>query len=135
MSLNLPSLIAGAVIAHAGEALLIQRAVPERDLLWQFPAGKVDPGETVLKAAAREALEEAGVVVEPLSVIGERVHPVTARRVVYVACRWLSGAARPASPREVAAVAWVPFVDLDRYIPGGVFEPVRDYLTGPALPF
>lgn len=134
LPLNTPSLIAGAVIAREGEALLIRRAVPERGLLWQFPAGKVDPGETVPKAAARESLEEAGVAIEPLSVIGERVHPATGRRVVYVACRWLSGEARPASPREVAAVAWVPFAELDGYIPHGVYEPVRTYLMGPALP-
>ncbi|MFD8570150.1 hypothetical protein [Streptomyces sp. NPDC059639] len=45
-------------------------------------------------------------MVEPLSVVGERMHPVTGRRVVYVGCRWVEG---------------------------GVFVPVLDYLTGPVL--
>ncbi|MFJ9041221.1 NUDIX hydrolase [Streptomyces sp. NPDC102406] len=127
-------LIAGAVVAIEGKVLLVRRRVPEGELIWQFPAGKVEPGESPLGSAAREAREEAGVIVEPLSVIGERVHPVTSRRVVYVACLWLSGEARAASPREVAEAAWVPFDDLPLWISGGVYGPVWDYLTGPALP-
>ncbi|WPO70229.1 NUDIX hydrolase [Streptomyces sp. KN37] len=126
--------IAGAVVQHEGKVLLIRRRVPERDLVWQFPAGKVDAGETVLAAAAREALEEAGVVVEPLSVIGERLHPVTGRRVVYVSCLWLSGVECAASPREVAEAAWVSVDELAERIPGGVYPPVWEYLAGPALP-
>nr|WP_237548549.1 MULTISPECIES: NUDIX domain-containing protein [unclassified Streptomyces] len=37
-------MIAGAVVQHEGRVLLIRRAVPEGDLVWQFPAGKVDGG-------------------------------------------------------------------------------------------
>ncbi|WP_327660464.1 MULTISPECIES: NUDIX domain-containing protein [unclassified Streptomyces] len=134
LRLDVRSLIAGAVVARSGSVLLVRRAVPEGALVWQFPAGKVDSGEAPFDAAAREALEEAGVVVEPLALIGERLHPVTGRRVAYVACLWRSGQARPASPREVAEVAWVPFGQLTEWIPGGVYGPVWEYLTGPALP-
>jgi 8-oxo-dGTP pyrophosphatase MutT (NUDIX family) len=37
---------------------------------WTFPAGAVEPGEPPAEAAARECLEEAGVVVEPRSIVG-----------------------------------------------------------------
>ncbi|MFG2480972.1 NUDIX hydrolase [Streptomyces fagopyri] len=121
-------LIAGAVVASEGRVLLIRRAVPVGDLVWQFPAGKVDVGESVEGAAVREAWEEAGVVVEPVSMIGERVHPVTGWRVAYVACRWRSGHPRVASPREVAEAAWVPLRGVTERIPGGVFGPVQRYL-------
>ncbi|MFI9777323.1 NUDIX hydrolase [Streptomyces sp. NPDC051956] len=127
-------MIAGAVVQHDGRVLLVRRAAPEGELLWQFPAGKVDEGESPKEAAAREALEEAGVVVESLTIIGERVHPATGRRVVYVACRWMSGDARPASRREVTEAAWVPIGELAERIPGGVYGPAWGYLTGPALP-
>ncbi|MFI6879860.1 NUDIX hydrolase [Streptomyces sp. NPDC050400] len=125
--------IAGAVVAHAGRVLLVRRSVPERELVWQFPAGKVDAGESPERAAVREALEEAGVTVVPAAVIGARVHPVTGRRVVYVACRWVSGSPWAASPREVAAAEWVPVDELAVRIPGGVYGPVQEYLAGPAL--
>ncbi|MFD8567960.1 NUDIX hydrolase [Streptomyces sp. NPDC059639] len=47
--------IAGAVIARGGRVLLVRRAVPEGALVWQFPAGEVDAGETAPGAATREA--------------------------------------------------------------------------------
>lgn len=120
--------IVGAVIVNAGRVLLIRRASPAGALLWTFPSGKVDPGETVREAVAREALEEAGVRVAPLVVLGSRVHPATGWRVVYVACQLLSGEAHAASPREVAEVAWVPAGRLAEYVPGGVYPPVQTYL-------
>lgn len=120
--------IAGAVIADAGRVLLIRRATPAGALLWTFPSGKVDPGESVSVAAAREAGEEAGVTVTPVVVLGSRVHPATGLRVVYVACRLLSGTAHPASPREVAEVRWVRLAELPRLVPGGVYGPVQAYL-------
>ncbi|WP_326763197.1 NUDIX hydrolase [Streptomyces phaeochromogenes] len=123
-------LVAGAVITHAGRVLLIRRAVAAGSLVWSFPSGKVEAGEEPVEAAVRESLEEAGVTVEALSVLGERLHPVTGWPVVYVACLLLSGEAHAASSREVAEVAWVGLEDLARLVPGGVFEPVQVYLDG-----
>jgi 8-oxo-dGTP diphosphatase len=121
-------MVAGAVIAHGGRTLLIRRTTPAGTLLWTFPSGKLDPGESASDAAAREAAEEAGVSVAPLVVLGSRVHPVSGWRVVYVACRLLDGTAYAASPREVAEVAWVRPAELDGFVPGGVYPPVRAWL-------
>ncbi|WP_405558956.1 NUDIX domain-containing protein [Streptomyces canus] len=125
--------ITGAVIAHAGRVLLIRRATPAGALLWTFPSGKLDQGETASDAAAREAREEAGVSVAPLVVLGSRLHPATGWRVVYVACQLLDGTAHVASPREVAEVAWVRPAELDGFVPGGVYGPVQAYLDGALL--
>lgn len=122
--------IAGAVIPHAGRVLLIRRASPAGPLVWAFPSGKVDPAESPSTAAAREALEEAGVTVAPLQLLGERVHPATGLRVVYVACELVAGTAYPASPREVAEVRWVDLDGLRKLIPGGVYAPVQAWLDG-----
>jgi 8-oxo-dGTP diphosphatase len=117
------------VIVHAGRTLLIRRASPAGALLWTFPSGKLDPGESAADAAAREAREEAGVRVAPLVVLGSRVHPATGWRVVYVACRLLDGTAYAASPREVA---WVRPAELAGFVPGGVYPPVRGWLEAHA---
>jgi 8-oxo-dGTP pyrophosphatase MutT (NUDIX family) len=122
--------IVGAVIAHGGRVLLIRRSAPAGALLWTFPSGKVEPGETAGQAAAREAMEEAGVAVAPPVILGERVHPGTGRRVVYVACRLVSGTAHPASPREVAEVRWVRLCEIPELIPAGMYGPVQAYLNG-----
>ena len=124
--------IAGAVVAEAGRTLLIRRTTPSGALLWTFPSGKLDPGESASDAAVREAAEEAGVAVAPLVVLGSRLHPVTSWRVVYVACRLVSGEAHPASPREVAEVRWVRPAELDGLVPGGVYGPVQGWLNAHA---
>lgn len=122
--------VAAAVIVHDGRVLLIRRAMEEGSLRWQFPAGKVELGETAEAAAARETREETGLTVAPLRVLGARVHPGTGRRMVYVACRVASGVAHPASLREVAEVAWADRGQLADLIPGGVYGPVQAYLDG-----
>lgn len=129
MSVTSPDVpIAAAVVVHDGRLLLIRRRVAEGSLSWALPAGKVEPGETVDQAAAREALEEAGVTVEPVRFLGERVHPESGRRISYTACRLLVGAARVASPREVAEVAWVSRAEIPKLIPAGLYEGVQAYL-------
>ncbi|WP_329446382.1 NUDIX hydrolase [Streptomyces canus] len=120
--------VAGAVIVRAGRLLLMRRASPVGALLWTFPSGKVDEGETASEAAVREAREEVGVTVVPVVVLGSRVHPLSGRLVVYVACRLLSGTAHAASPREVAEVAWVDGGRLAELVPGGLYGPVQAWV-------
>jgi len=121
--------IAAAVVPHAGRVLLVRRTSPAGPLVWTFPSGKLEPGESAAEAAAREAMEEAGVTVAPLRLLGERVHPDTGRRMFYVACRLVSGTAHAASPREVAEVAWVDLGGLRELVPGGVYAPAQAYLN------
>jgi ADP-ribose pyrophosphatase len=40
--------------------LVRQYRLPARQYLWEIPAGRLDPGETPLKAAKRELVEETG---------------------------------------------------------------------------
>ena len=61
-----------AVIITAGRVLACERsAPPEVAGRWEFPGGKVEPGETDQQALARECQEELGVRVE----VGDRVGP------------------------------------------------------------
>lgn len=120
--------IAAAVIVQDRHVLLGRRVAVEPGLEWQFPAGKIEPGETAKVAAVREAAEEVALAVTATGRLGERVHPMTARRIIYVMCAVVSGTARPADG-ELAEVAWVGLADLPTYVRYGFYGPVQAHLN------
>lgn len=121
-------MIAAAVIVNDGRFLLVQRAVSEGSLSWQFPAGEVEAGEQIEDAAVRETAEEAGLVVVAKSRLGARVHPATGRTMVYVECEVIDGEAHAADHEEISAVAWISLEDIPEYVPYGFYEPVQEHL-------
>jgi len=63
----MPTAIAIAVVEHENSFLIGQRpAGVALSGLWEFPGGKIEPGETAEVAAVRECLEETGLAVEAL---------------------------------------------------------------------
>jgi ADP-ribose pyrophosphatase YjhB (NUDIX family) len=61
----------GSVIPDGdGRYLLVREAKAQARGRWALPAGKLEVGETLAQAAAREALEEAGVEVEIERLLG-----------------------------------------------------------------
>jgi 8-oxo-dGTP diphosphatase len=63
--------VVGAAIVDDGKVLVAQRSGGPYDGLWEFPGGKVEPGESDLSALVRECAEELGVVILPQSFVGE----------------------------------------------------------------
>lgn len=53
--------IAGVVIEKDGKYVLVQESIPKAYGTWNLPAGKVDEGETIERAAVRECKEECGL--------------------------------------------------------------------------
>ncbi|MFE2527279.1 NUDIX hydrolase [Streptomyces sp. NPDC059382] len=133
MTIEARRAVAAAVVVLDHRVLLVRRRVAEGALSWQFPAGKIEPGETPEEAARRETEEETGLLVVPERVLGQRVHPMTGREIHYIACRPVGGRAIVASAEEVAGLSWVPHGEIRQYVPNGLFEPVQDYLDAALL--
>ncbi|MBL4845026.1 MAG: NUDIX hydrolase [Planctomycetes bacterium] len=85
--------------------------------LWFFPAGRVEPGETLQEGALRETLEEAGIHVELTGVYRVEHSPSApgARvRVIYSA-RPIDDTPPKSEPDdESLEAAWVTLADLDQ---------------------
>jgi 8-oxo-dGTP diphosphatase len=122
--------IAAAIVVSEGRVLMVRRRVKEGELLWQFPAGAIEAGESAEQAAVRETKEETGLTVEPNKLLGERVHPKTGRSMSYTACTLLGGDAHVADADELDEVSWVAYEEIPTYVPYGLFEPVQRYLDG-----
>lgn len=65
MSVKQVHVAVGVVVNAQGEILLARRAAHQHQgNLWEFPGGKVEPGESVVDALARELFEELGIRVD-----------------------------------------------------------------------
>jgi ADP-ribose pyrophosphatase YjhB (NUDIX family) len=70
-----PKVGVGVAVVEAGRLLLIRRAVDPQKGYWSLPAGFVDKGEDPAATAAREALEETGLLVKVGNVIDVFFNP------------------------------------------------------------
>jgi 8-oxo-dGTP diphosphatase len=111
--------IVGAAIIADGRVLACERsAPPEVAGRWEFPGGKVEPGESDEQALARECVEELGVRVEVGARVGPDVPLAHGRAVLRVfAVRLLDGdqpralehtAMRWLGADELHSVRWLP---------------------------
>ena len=57
--------VAAAVIIRNGKVLLASRPADKPPVGWEFPGGKLEPGETVADAAQRELREELDLQIIP----------------------------------------------------------------------
>jgi len=99
--------VAGLIIGD-GRVLITQRRADQAlPLQWEFPGGKVEPGEAPVAALVRELREEIGVEVAVGRIWDVLFHAYPAFDLVMLvyACRIVEGDPRTV---EVADLRWVP---------------------------
>ncbi|MBI1253715.1 MAG: 8-oxo-dGTP diphosphatase MutT [Hyphomonas sp.] len=101
--------VAAALFDDEGRILLAQRPVGKQLAgLWEFPGGKLEPGETPEAALVRELEEELSIRVnesslEPMT-FASFTYPTFHLLMPLYGCKKWSGSIQP---REGQAVAWV----------------------------
>ena len=109
-----------AAIVKSGRRILLVRRAPGQSLagMWEFPGGKLEPGESLQDCLARELMEELGLLVDVHEVVAISeyhyshgsiqlvamnvvVQSGELRLTVHDEARWLL-------PSEIASVALAP---------------------------
>ena len=108
-----PVLAVSAAIIRDGHVLLVRRAQAPAEGLFTLPGGRVERGETLHQALAREIREETGLSIEPVALAGtreviQRGHGGNVERhfvILAFAARWLAG--EPVLNAELAEARWL----------------------------
>ncbi|MEU1959410.1 NUDIX domain-containing protein [Nocardia sp. NPDC019375] len=104
---------------------------------WHLPSGKLDAGEPITTAAAREAREEIGVLIDPADLgFVHAVHaagsgPEPRLGLFLQARRWI-GEPVNREPDKCAAVRWFPIDDLPDNLIEYPAVGIRAFLDGRA---
>ncbi len=121
-----------ALIERDGRVLMAQR--PAHKHLggkWEFPGGKVEPGETDTDALHRELCEELGCTVEIVRALAPQTHAyetVTVCLLPFVTR--LTADSREPQSLEHNALAWVPANELTTLdLPAADLPIIADYLA------
>lgn len=105
--------VIAAVVRRDGRYLLCRRPAHKRHGgLWEFPGGKLEPGESIVEATRRELAEELGVEVRAVGELLHSAHDPGSAFVIEFHPVEIEG-----DPRclEHAALAWVSVGELPAY--------------------
>jgi mutator protein MutT len=107
--------VAAGLVFHDGKLLITQRR-PDDHLggLWEFPGGKLEPGESFDHCLIRELREELGIEVKVGHEVEDITHsyPEKTVRLKFFRCELIAGAA---TPIHCHALAWVGRGQLSTY--------------------
>ena len=100
---------ASLIVLKRDAVLMVERARPPFQGLWSFPGGRSEPGETVEATARRELLEETGLTVGPLLLLGafQPAPEISAVELSVFAAR--AGPGEPQAGDDAVRAEFVPF--------------------------
>ncbi|WP_167043540.1 (deoxy)nucleoside triphosphate pyrophosphohydrolase [Salinibacterium sp. ZJ454] len=103
-----------AAVIRDGDTLLACRRAADRSAggKWEFPGGKVDPGEAPAEALTREIAEELGVEVRVGALLDRTVTVVGEARIDLACYETRLAGARPDRSTDHDELRWVGVGDL-----------------------
>lgn len=112
-----------AIVQHGGSAVMMpvdgrgrillvrQYRLPARQYLWELPAGRMDEGETPLKAARRELAEETGLRAKEWKKIAE-FYPspgfLAEKMTIFLATELTQGQSKPMEDERIETRWFTP---------------------------
>ena len=119
--------VKAVIVDDSDRHLLVRRSSRCRHYVgvWEWPGGKLDPGEDFAEGLAREVREECGLEVELTALAGASEFEMPRARVVQVClfARITGGEMRLSDEHD--AFEWVPQADLTKW---DVIEPMKSVI-------
>ncbi|MCX7694166.1 MAG: (deoxy)nucleoside triphosphate pyrophosphohydrolase [Caloramator sp.] len=108
-------IVTAAVIENEGKILITQRKKGKKGgLLWEFPGGKLEEGETPEECIIREIKEELNIDIEVIDIFDVVFHRYTEFNMLMLVyrCRLKGG---EITAKEVEDFRWVTPLELNDY--------------------
>lgn len=108
------AIIVGALIEKDGKYLLVQEGKEKCRGKWSFPAGHLEPGETIFDGAKREVKEETGCDIELTGIcqIGNHVSQNDVFTLIMFTAQANSSAFTPQNSAEILDVRWFTYEEI-----------------------
>lgn len=108
--------VVAAIIQRDGRFLIAQRPKGKHlALKWEFPGGKVEPGEALEKAMVREIEEELGCSIELTQALPAYIHASDKILKMHPFLATLRAGSPDPKALEHAALCWVELGELKHY--------------------
>lgn len=106
--------VKAVIINESGATLLLRRSASNARFVgcWEWPGGKVDPGEDFADAAIRETLEESGLDVELIGLAGATAFEMSNVHVVLLCMEAAVRRGDVTLSHEHDAWEWVPLAQI-----------------------
>ena len=112
--------VAAAVCIQHGKVLLASRPADKPPFGWEFPGGKLEPGESVQQAARRELKEELNWNILPLDII----YQLKKNNIMLYFIRVIPADDNSPVPCENQQIKWV---ELSDSFPENMLESDREF--------
>jgi mutator protein MutT len=128
-------IVLGVVLNKEGKVMIVKRKKKEitltkKELIWVFPGGKLEKGETREERVVKEVLDETGYKVKPLKLIHLRIHPETLKIIAYFLCELEeeNPVQEIKEKEEIEEVRWVNPEELKNYFNTEIDSEVKKIL-------